>query len=558
MRCSHERRSALLGLVVVGGASACYHGLDGDDRFGSADAGGSASGSADDTDGPSGVPGDGELPSIAMSRLTESRLRNAVRDLFSAELAANLELPENLSAHGWVAIGAREIAPSLADVADYEAAARSIAQWAVTDEAWRTRWTSCDTLAPAPGPCAREIVAQFGGRLFRRPLVDDEVERYGAVFDTSFAATGEFWSAFEYPLTAMAMSPNFTHVVEVGAPSGDHVRLTDHELATRLAFLLWDSTPDDALLDAAASGTLGQAAGLEAQIERLLVDEGRLADGVRAFADDLFELGLVRHARFDPEMFADVDDAMLGAMRSAVMDLAVAMTDDPREFLAILDAGFAIVDDPLAGHYGHAAAGPSRIELEPTGLHVGLLTEPGMLAARASYDVTSPTRRGRFIRTRLLCTEIPDPPPDVEMDLPAAPTGTTRREHLQSHLAEIACKGCHLPIDPLGFGLEHFDPVGRIQLEDNGAPVDASGELDGVAFDGARTLSAAVLEHPGLRPCFASHLVRFALGIEVGPSLEWIAADVEASYTRENGDLVVLLAEIARSDAFRFGSGLRE
>ncbi|MBP7287253.1 MAG: DUF1588 domain-containing protein [Nannocystaceae bacterium] len=553
------RRPTMIAAVL--GCGACYHGLDDDGRF--ASQGGDATtddDGASDDGGPNGVPDDGDLPTLSMSRLTRSRLRHAVGDLFSPALAAALVLPDDLSVQGWVAIASRELTPSRGDVAAYEAAAREIAAWAVADDAWRARWGACAGDGTAPADCARSIVQAFGLRLFRRPLTDDELERYTAIFELAQQQLPEFWPAFSYPLTAMVLSPNFTHVIEHGREVGDALALDDYELAARLSFLLWDTTPDDALLEAAAAG-LGDAARYEAEIVRMLEDDARIDDGVRAFATDMFDLALVERARIDPERFPELDDAMLHSMRAAVAELAVAMRHDGREFLAILDAGFAFADPQLAGHYGQSIAGDqlTRVELGAAQPRVGLLTEPGMLTARSSYALTSPTRRGRFIATRLLCRDVPDPPPNVPTDLGEPPSGTTRREQVEQHLERPDCAGCHAAVDPLGFGLEQFDAIGRVQTQDNGVSIDASGQLDDVVFDDARSLARALLDHPELRPCFARQLARYALGVEIDhePALAWIASAFEQAYRDRGGDLVATLADFARSDAFRFARGLR-
>jgi hypothetical protein len=540
--------------------TACYRGNE-DDPAGEPTAGPGSEGDEGADEGPAEVPDGAALPEIAMSRLTSARMRNTVRDLFAAELAADLVLPDDPSALGWKSIGAREIGSSRSDVAAYEVAARDIAAWAVTDPVWIARWPGCTPLAASDGACARALVEDIGLRLFRRPLQTEEIERFGAVFDLAAATTGEFWAAFEYPLAAMLLSPHFTHVIASGESDGGALRYSDYEIATRLAYALWNTTPDDALLTAAGQGRLSDVDGLAAEVERMTADEARMADGVHAFADDLFELDLVTRARLDPERFADADDGLLAAMRDATAALAVETAlHDPREFLAVIEAGFAFVDGRLAPHYGQLVDGDARvrIELDAAEVHVGLLTEPGMLAARSSWDVTSPTRRGRFVRTRMLCQAIPDPPPGIEMGLPTAPTGTTRRQQLASHVEDPTCAACHTAMDPIGFGLEHFDASGRVQELDNGAPIDASGELDGVAFTDARGLSRALFEHPNLRPCFARQLVRWVHGIEPGADHEWMVDDVAQSYVDHHGDFVALMAAIASSESFRWAESLRD
>lgn len=550
----------MLGLAAMLGLVGCYRGTHADpDLSGGLDGLGEA-GETDD-DGPSNVPEDGELLPLTMQRLTASRYRHAVRDLFGAEIAEGLALEEDPTSDGWIAIGARDVAVSPANVIAYESSAAGIASAAVEDAAWRGRWASCEPSGAVDEGCARSVVDGLGLRLFRRPLREDELDRWTVVATTAASDLGDFWEGFGYALTGMLLSPHFTHIVEVGDDASEHRSYSDYEMASRLSFLLWDTTPDEALLEAAAAGDLTTSAGVQAQVERMLADEDHVAEGLRAFAFDLLQLSALEHSLVSkesyPEFTREVRDSMREASLRTMVDMAL---HDDREFLAVLEAGFAYADSNLAPYYEGVGPGDSmrRVELDEASMRAGLLTEPSLLAATSSFDATSPTRRGKFVRTRLLCTEIPPPPENVANDLPPRDEGTTRREQLLVHMEVPECAACHESMDPLGFGLEHFDAVGLLQLQDAGKPVDATGQLDGVDFEDARSLSRAVLEHPKLRRCFAEHLYRYATGNRVEDEYAWAVDEIEAAYDDSGGDLLEIWSRLARSDVFRFGGEPRQ
>ncbi|MEM9462060.1 MAG: DUF1592 domain-containing protein [Myxococcota bacterium] len=567
MRYSRTHGSWLLVGTLLSTSSACYSGLDAADSadpgpgMGSAGEPPSEDDDDDESPGPSEVPEDGELLPISMVRLSASRYRNTIADLFSAQIADALALDEIPESSGWSSIGARDVVLSIDNVVAYERAALQVASAAVVDPTWRSRWAPCEPTEVVDTACMNEILEGFGGHLFRRPLDDNERARYVAVAIAAAEDAQDFWGGLRYALTGMLISPRFTHLVEIGEPRGEYFAYTDFELASRLSYLLWDTTPDDGLLAAASAGRLSTPEGLEEQFDRMVADTERVAQGIRAFSYDLLQLRSLDHSLVDTSVFPGFTEAVRESLEEGTLMMMVDMAlHDEREFLAVLESGFTYADGALAEYYDELGpeAVMQRIELQADSLRVGLLTEPSLLAATSGSAATSPTRRGRFIFSRLLCAEIPPPPPDVANDLPAPPEGTTRREQLQQHMEEPACASCHQFMDPLGFALEHFDPVGRIQLTDGGKPIDASGTIDGVAFDGARSLSEALLQHEELRGCFARHVYSYVTGAAPAAEYRWIIDGVEQDYAESGGDVIAIWRSLVLSDAFRFGHRARE
>jgi hypothetical protein len=188
-----------------------------------------------------------------------------------------------------------------------------------------------------------------------------------------------------------------------------------------------------------------------------------------------------------------------------------------------------------------------------------VLTQPGLMALLAYPDQSSPVARGVFVRERLLCQHLPPPPNDVMIEPPDPDPDATTRERFAEHTSNPACAGCHMLIDPLGFGFEHYDAIGRWRTEENGLPVDASGTLANIGdteqvgpYDGAVELADKLLASTDFQACVAHQWTTFALGREPNEADECAMEGIRQSLTDTGGDIRELLVAIATSDAFRF------
>jgi hypothetical protein len=194
-----------------------------------------------------------------------------------------------------------------------------------------------------------------------------------------------------------------------------------------------------------------------------------------------------------------------------------------------------------------------------TGERAGVLTQPGLMALLAYPDQSSPVARGVFVRERMLCQHLPPPPNDVVIEPPDPDPNATTRERFAQHTADAACSGCHSLIDPLGFGFEHYDAIGRFRTDENGLPVDASGSLGGIAdasqvgdYEGAVELADKLLASTDFQECVAHQWTTFALGREPGEDDACAMQGIRQSFADSGGDLRELLVSIATSDSFRF------
>lgn len=369
--------------------------------------------------------------------------------------------------------------------------------------------------------CAAEFIASFGRRAYRRPLSTEEVTALTELFRTG-RDLEDFRTGIQLVLNAILVSPNFLYRIEAmpaGAREGDIVNVVDYEMASRLSFYLWRSMPDEVLLDAAAAGELRTAEDVDAQARRMMEDprfERSYGDFFRQW------LGLDRLGGL-----TKVDDAWTPELRSSLENSLGAFLDEVVETGSVEDmvrGGYAFVDERSAAHLGvtiPAGATPDRDGLYrvtlPADERAGLFTHPALLAILGKSNQSDPIHRGVFVRTRLLCEVLEAPPPDVDLTPPDLAPGLTTRDRFDMHRNEPRCASCHALIDPIGFGFEHYDELGRYRSSEEGHPIDATGMVNAGgdahgAFDGAIELSDRLSESNTFHNCVASQVYRFAAG----------------------------------------------
>jgi hypothetical protein len=376
----------------------------------------------------------------------------------------------------------------------------------------------CDPQATREA-CAESFATRFGRRVFRRPLGKDEVDRLRGVALAAPTADAGLRAA----LRVMLASPSFLYRSELGERQPDGTfRLTPHEAAAALSYTLWGTTPDDALLDAADKGELASARGIEAQARRLLASP-RAREQIGTFADQW--LGAEQIATVDKHqgMFPDMTPDLRASMREETRRLVTHVVfDGSHGYGELVTADYTFVDERLARHYGLAgvSGGDFRKVSYPDGLRAGVLGHASLLGATAHSDQTSPIRRGLMVRRRLLCQDLPPPPPNAG-GLPKVDPNATTRERFAQHTSNPFCKSCHQYIDGVGFGFERFDPVGRVRDAENGRPIELLGDMNDVERLGAGTsapfstlaeLGKTVASSDSGKACVTKQYWRFAHG----------------------------------------------
>lgn len=429
---------------------------------------------------------------------------------------------------------------------------------AAEDVARRVVDSGLAVLGCSDAACFDTFLEAFGRRLFRRPLTVEETARYRGLFELHQARG--FGEAIRVVLQTLLQSPNFVYHLELTpAPSGAGITpLVGYELASRLSFALWNSTPDVELLDAAGSGKLDTKEGLRAQAERLLSSD-RARDALSSFHLQWLGLDNVADVAKDAALFPQFTPALKTAMRDETVAFAdfVIRRGDGR-LQTLLSAPFTLASPDLLSLYGATAtaAADGTVQLEPA-QRAGLLTQGAFLAAHSHANQTSPVHRGLAVRKNLLCTDLPDPPMNVDNTPPEPDPNATTRERFEQHRADPTCIGCHTLLDPIGVGFEGYDAIGRFRTSENGLPLDTAGELVSAgaasgAFNGAVELAKRLSTSAEVRECVKKQWFRFSLGrLEGGDdacTLQALAKDFEAS----DFNVKTLLVSLVTSDAFRY------
>lgn len=504
-----------------------------------------------------------------LQRLTSSRYLSTLRTLFDQEGFPALRWPTQLERdtllHGYSTVGASEltIAPRAAEL--YEEAALDLTGQVFADAARRRAWVGCEPKSSEPGDdCVRSFVQNTGARFYRRPLTTQEQDEYLTLIEKTGKDLGDPWQGLRFATVAWLQSPHVLYLVEQGEPDPDRpdrLRLTGYELATRLSYLLWNTSPDAELLRAAQSGELLTDEGLLRQTRRLLQ-----AQQAEPFTDQFFgeflyldRLDTVsKDAKQFPEWTPQLAASMRGEVLRLLRELAQSGAHDMRE---LFDTRTTFVNGELASHYGLPAelTPPpgiwKQIEL-PSTMQPGLLGRAGLLSLFAHATVTSPTLRGKFIRQQLLCQDIPPPPPGVAVNLDVDPSGTpkTMREKLAKHRDAAGCEGCHRLMDPIGLSLEHFGPTGKYRTEDNGLPIDPSGELDGQPFADSVELAALLRQSPRIAECMTRQLYRYATAhLELRSEQEQILI-LGRKFAQSGFRFPQLVESLVLSEGFRYAA----
>jgi mono/diheme cytochrome c family protein len=407
------------------------------------------------------------------------------------------------------------------------------------------------TCAPASNAaardCARSIMSTLARRAYRRPVTNADVDALLTFYDTGrrdepnsaaglSAVEGPapsgvegFEAGIQRALERLLVDPEFLFRVEqdpAGAAPGAAYRISDLELASRLSFFLWSSIPDDELLDLAARKRLSEPGALQQQTRRLFDDARARRALVENFAGQWLELRNVREHTPDPDIFDEFDENLREAMRRETELFIDSQLSADRSVVDLLDADYTFVNERLARHYGIPGVYGERFRRVSLGAaqdhRKGLLGQASLLTVTSYPNRTSPVLRGKWVLGNLLGAPPPPPPPDVNTtlnDKDESGRFVSVRARLEEHRRNPVCANCHAPMDPLGFALENFDPMGRWRTTAEGdSAIDASGALvDGSRFEGPAGLRSILLAR---RDQFITTVTEKLLSYALGRRLE--------------------------------------
>ncbi|MEO7652850.1 MAG: DUF1592 domain-containing protein, partial [Bryobacteraceae bacterium] len=405
---------------------------------------------------------------------------------------------------------------------------------------------------------ARKIFASFASRAYRRPATGSETETLLKYFRQARQGGAAFDEAIGLGLKAALASPYFLFRVEGSGTAKTAYRLNGYELASRLSYFLWMSMPDEPLLQLARQGKLRQPQMLEAQVRRMLQDPKSNALVEQFFGQWLGYSEFARAGGPDRKIFPVYTDSLGEAMVAESTRFFGSLMREDRSLLQLLDADYTFANEELARLYGiEGVRGRAMQRVSLTDRNRGgVLGMGSILAATSLPNRTSPVVRGKWLLEVMLGEKLP-PPPANAGDLPEPSKETaslTLRQRFELHRKAEQCASCHSRIDPMGYGLENFDAVGRWRDKDNGQPVDSEGVLrTGERFRGPAELKNILLARKEqFARTLSERILKFALGRELRyfdePAAEQIAKAMMAGGWRPGA----LVSAVVKSYPFQY------
>jgi hypothetical protein len=396
------------------------------------------------------------------------------------------------------------------------------------------------------------------------PLLDGEADELAALAQSVRNLEGNtFASGLSAVIQALLQSPDFLYRPELGEPDAKHpelLRPTGHEMATRLSYLFWGSTPDDALRESAEMGELSTDDGVRQQAERLLEDP-RSHAVLRFFFDNLLPINGLTDLTRDHELYPAYSGALGAAMREETQHLLeYEIYEANGSWASVLTAPYTFVNEKLAAFYGiDGVSGDEfrKVDLPDPSRRLGILLTAGVMAGTTTTNLSNPVLRGSFIANRLMCRKIKLPTdPDIlaQVKVPDDTSGATARERFTKHSQNVVCAGCHAQLDPLGFPLENFDAIGQWRDQENGVTIDASGNVPGTSgtVDGPVELVKKLADNAATHDCFATHWMEFAYGRTLALEEMRSQLAVKAAFKAAGYNVKELLLALTQSEAFLY------
>jgi hypothetical protein len=484
--------------------------------------------------------------------LTRFEYNNSLRDLFKEKSRPADVLPSDTYTNV-----AEDLQRSPQVIEGYHTLAHNFALLRTQDAAAVADLLGCDSATAGEATCRQKLIGELVPRMFRRAPLPEDAAEFDEVFTAGARLGGGFAGGVRAVLEVALQSPEFLYRVELGEATATTGvgRPTSYELATRLSYLLWGSTPDPTLLAAAAAGQLSTQEQIATQARRLLAD-ARAHDVVRYFTFQLLHLHDIDYA----EMLAS-NVGFTPQIATLMQEETNRFIDEvtwqgPGTFQALLTSPVSFVNGPLASFYGvPGVSGDAFVKVSPEPTRrAGLLTQPTVLARSSNGTTTRPTVRGTMVLRDLLCQPLEPPNAGVPLDPVLLDPGGTTRERLTAFTADSMCRSCHQFTDSIGFAFEHYDAVGRWRDTDNGKPVDSSGQL--LVGDVQGPLASAIDLGPMLarshtaQGCYVGTWMTFAYGRREQPEDACTRQFLMDTFARTDGSVRELLVALTQTEAF--------
>ena len=497
---------------------------------------------------------------FVLRRLTKVEYGNTLHDLFGVDRAIARELPDEVIGEGYLNTLSPLQSEQYLSIAN-EVLDQILPAGAATPKSAQRRW-----LGPAPRRgadlrvAARPVAESLARKAYRRPPSDAELDVLLGVFDLGRTNGLAYNDALRLMAKAVLVSPQFLFITPhgEGQPVGGIVRLDDHQLASRLSYLLWSTMPDAELSGLADRGNLHDPAVLRLQVKRLLKDprSRALFDG---FGAQWLGLASLEGKTFDTVKFPQMNAEMRLAMYDEARLFFESLVRENRSVVRFVDSDYTFLNRTLAPIYGleNTVTGSKMRRVKLTDPNRGgVLGMPGVLATTSLPNRTSPVKRGVWVLEQVLGEKVPPPPPNVqalEKQDQKTVAHLTLRQRTELHRTEAVCANCHKILDPIGFGLENFDAIGRWRdRDDTGGAIEAAGELPGgKRFSAPKDLKAIIAAKPNdLARNFTEKFLAYALCRQLEGYDEIVVDHLMETVAKEGYRLQTLITEIATSYPF--------
>jgi hypothetical protein len=511
--------------------------------------------------------GYGAAPKVVLRRLTHSQYNNTIRDLLKDTSNPANQFPPEDYVNGFKnQYQALSVSPILTEA--YSRAAERLAANAFRRGDSRGL-IPCQPASEDDVACRTKFIQAFGRKAYRRPLDAEEVAWHTTIFKTE----KKFLAGAQAVIETMLQSPAFIFWLE----ETPNVKWKPYSRASRLSYFLWNTAPDDALLESAAKGELNTPDGMEKAARRML-DDPRAKDGVDEFVSEWLRFDRVltasRERRLYPLFNRELAKAMTEESRRFIGDLVW----NDRSFMQAFTANYSFINSDLAAVYKvpPPARDFQRVEFAPESERAGLLGQTLFLTLSSKPDETAPTGRGLFVREQFLCQQVPPPPPGVDTNLPPIEESrpVTNRERLAMHASNQMCAGCHKLIDPIGFGFEKFDAIGmrrethkllfypnltgaagrRAQPKQIDLELDTKGSVAGIAgsdFSNPRELGDLLAKNSQCQECMVKQVFRYMSGRQDTPADRPVISQALESFRKSEYRFKELLVALVKLRSLR-------
>ena len=496
---------------------------------------------------------------FVIRRLTKMEYGNTLRDIFGVDPSVADQLPDEIIGAGYL----NTLSPMQSE--QYLAIGNEVLDRLMSAKDGRSAKVRKEIFGKTPVPsdeqgAARDVARSLTRKAFRRPASEAELDVLVQVFDLGRANKLPYKEALRLMVKAVLVSPQFLFITPQNEiePGKTIVPLDDYQLASRLSYLLWATTPDAQLSALADRGKLHEPAVLKAQVKRLLEDP-RSRALFDSFGAQWLGLGSLESKTFDPDKFPQMNSELRAAMYEEARMFFESIVRENRSVVDFVDADYTFLNGTLAPLYGldKRVRGSRwrKVKLSDEN-RGGILGMPGILAVTSFPNRTSPVKRGVWVLEQVLGEHVQPPPPDIpalEKQEQKTIENLTLRERTELHTKEVACANCHKVLDPIGFGLENFDAIGRWRdKDDSGGAIDAAGELPGgKRFSTPKELKEIIAaREEDLARNLTQKLLAYALCRQLEGYDEVVVDRVVATISKDGYRMQTLITEIVTSYPF--------